>query len=214
VLLRYYVAACVGRDGIYLAKGFPGRIDLGLAGGRYPDGQDGPFLDGRTHLYDHETLTDKIRAVASTVAAHKPAKERPQVWLLGTSDIALRARLAARLRAQFCLSLWHHETLPSRLPIRAYRKEARRLRRVPGRAAVSIALACISSERERARHRSAHPGVGGKVIVETPAICRERIESLCRVYDVSEVSILECSVGVQRRLASIAMLAEAFGRRL
>ena len=50
--------------------------------------------------------------------------------------------------------------------------------------------------------------------METPAVCRERIEELCGAYDVSEVSILECSFGVERRLASIAMLGEAFAGRL
>ena len=210
VLLRYYPAACVGRDGIYLARGFPGRIDLGLAGGRHRAGGDREFLDGRTHLYDRETLEEKIRIVAKTVAAHAPAKERPQVWLLGTSDSPLRACSAARLRTEFCLSLVHDVTPPSPLPIRAYRREARRLGRTPGRAGIAIALACVASGRERARHRSAHAGIRGKAIVETPAVCRERIEELCRAYDVSEVSILECSFGVERRLASIAMLAEAF----
>ena len=100
VLLRYYPAARVGRDGIYLARGFPGRIDLGLAGGRHPDGGDREFLDGRTHLYARETLEQKLRIVARTVAAHAPAKERPQVWFLGNSDSTLRARSAARLGAE------------------------------------------------------------------------------------------------------------------
>src|SRR5688572_16599674 len=145
VLLRYYPAACVGRDGIYLARGFPGRIDLGLAGGRHRAGGDREFLDGRTHLYDRETLEEKIRIVAKTVAAHAPAKERPQVWLLGTSDSPLRACSAARLRTEFCLSLVHDVTPPSPLPIRAYRREARRLGRTPGRAGIAIALACVAS---------------------------------------------------------------------
>ena len=214
VLLRYHPAACVGRDGIYLARGFPGRIDLGLAGGRHPKGGDREFLDGRTHLYAPETLEEKIRIVARTVAAHAPAKERPQVWLLGASDSPRRACSAARLRTEFCLSLLHDVKPPSPLPISAYRREARRLGRNPGRASIAIALACVASARARARHRPAHAGIPGTAIVETPAVCRERIEELCRTYDVSEVSILECSVGLERRLASIAMLAEAFAGHL
>jgi alkanesulfonate monooxygenase SsuD/methylene tetrahydromethanopterin reductase-like flavin-dependent oxidoreductase (luciferase family) len=214
VLLRYYAAARVARDGIYLARGFPGRIDLGLAGGRHGGGRDREFLDGRTHLYARQTLEKKIRVVARTVAAHARAAERPQVWLLGTSDSPVRARSAARAAAGFCLSLWHDVTPPSALPLRAYRSEVRRLGRTPDRASIAIALACVASPRERARHRSPHAGVRGKAIVETPAICRERLEELCHAYDVREVSILEGSVGLDRRLASIAMLAEAFAGHL
>ena len=58
VLLRYYPPALVGRDGVLLEHAFPGRIDLGLAGGRHPEGSDSRFLDGRTHLYEKETLEE------------------------------------------------------------------------------------------------------------------------------------------------------------
>ena len=213
VLLRYYPAACVGRDGIFLAKAFPGRIDLGLAGGRHRDGSDHEFLDGRTHLYAPETLEEKIRVVAETVATHAPARERPQVWLLGASDSPLRAQSAARLRANFCLSLLHSATPPSPLAIRAYRGEARRLGRTPGRAGVAITVACVA-RRDRARQRSAHEGIPGEAIIDTAAVCRERIEEICRTYEVSEVNVLECSVGLERRLASMQMLAEAFADHL
>jgi alkanesulfonate monooxygenase SsuD/methylene tetrahydromethanopterin reductase-like flavin-dependent oxidoreductase (luciferase family) len=227
VLLRYYAAACVARDGIFLAQAFPGRIDLGLAGGRHGEGMDLPFLDGRTHLYAPETLEEKIRVVAETLAAPEPASrgherrrpepaselvaERPELWLLGSSDSPWRARSAALVQANFCLSLLHKPAPPSPLAIRAYRKERRRLGLAPGIAGIAIALACVESAREQKRHRTPHTGIFAKTIVETAAVCRERIEALCREYDVREVSILESSAGPERRWASMQMLAEAFG---
>jgi hypothetical protein len=51
------------------------------------------------------------------------------------------------------------------------------------------------------------------VIVEDAAVCRERLEELCERYDASEVSILECSHGAERRAASMQALMEAFRRR-
>jgi alkanesulfonate monooxygenase SsuD/methylene tetrahydromethanopterin reductase-like flavin-dependent oxidoreductase (luciferase family) len=214
VLLRYYPAAVVGRDGVFLERAFPGRIDLGLAGGRHREGTDLPFLDGRTHLHAPETLQEKIRVVAETVAAHEPAEERPELWVLGSSDSPERARAAARAHAHFSLSLMHRVPQPSPLAIRAYREEEERLGLAPGQAGVAITLACVESARARKGHQSPYPGIPGKAIVETAAVCRERIEEICREYDVSEVAILECSVGIERRCASIRMLIEAFGGRI
>jgi alkanesulfonate monooxygenase SsuD/methylene tetrahydromethanopterin reductase-like flavin-dependent oxidoreductase (luciferase family) len=211
VLLRYYPAALVGRDGVFLERAFPGRIDLGLACGRHHEGTDLHFLDGRTHLHAPETLEEKIRVVAETVAAHEPAEERPELWLLGSSDSPKRGQSAARARAHFSLSLMHRATPPSPLVIRAYREEEERLGLARGQAGVAIQLACVESARERKRHRSPYPGIPGKAIVETAAVCRERIEEICREYDVSEISILESSVGIERRCASMRMLVEAFG---
>jgi alkanesulfonate monooxygenase SsuD/methylene tetrahydromethanopterin reductase-like flavin-dependent oxidoreductase (luciferase family) len=213
VLLRYYPPALIGRDGLLLEQAYPGRIDLGLAGGRHPEGRDLRFLDGRTHLHEPEVLEEKLRIVAETIAAHERAEERPELWFLGASDSAHRGQSAARLRAHFSLSLMHLTTPPSPLPIRAYREEEARLGLAGGQAGIAIALACVESARARAKHRSPH-GVLGKAIVETAAVCRERIEELCDEYDVSEVSILECSEGLERRSASMRMLVEAFGGRV
>jgi alkanesulfonate monooxygenase SsuD/methylene tetrahydromethanopterin reductase-like flavin-dependent oxidoreductase (luciferase family) len=212
VLLRYYPAALVGRDGVLLEHAFPGRIDLGLAGGRHPEGSDSRFLDGRTHLYEKETLEEKIRVVAATLAEHAPPEARPELWLLGSSDSAHRAQSAARLHAHFSLSLFHDATPPSALPIRAFREEEARLGQARGHAGVAIALACVESARARARHRSPFPRIPGKPFVETAALCLERLEEICDQYDVSEVSILECSEGLERRCASLRMLVEAFGK--
>jgi alkanesulfonate monooxygenase SsuD/methylene tetrahydromethanopterin reductase-like flavin-dependent oxidoreductase (luciferase family) len=213
VLLRYYPAMSVARDGILLEQAFPGRIDLGLAGGRHAEGQDLPFLDGRTHLYAPETFDDKLRIVGETVAAHTPARERPEVWVLGSSDSAWRGQSAARARAHFCLSLMHAAEVPSPAAIVAFREEERRHRRRQRVAAIAVLLCCIESPRERRRHRTPFPGLRGPVIVESGSVARERIEELCAEYGATEVSILECSDGPERRRTSMQVLMEAFGGR-
>ena len=213
VLLRYYPAMSVARDGILLEQAFPGRIDLGLAGGRHAAGQDEPFLDGRAHLYAPETYDEKLRIVGETVAAHRPARERPELWVLGSSESASRGQSAARAHACFSLSLMHGAEVPGPTAIAAFRAEERRLRRRPRTVGIAVLLSCIESARERRRHRTPFPGLRGPVIVEDAAVCRERLEELCERYDASEVSILECSHGAERRAASMQALMEAFRRR-
>ena len=148
-----------------------------------------------------------------TVNAHPVPDERPEVWLLGSSDSPARGQSAARLGAHFCLSLLHAATPPSPIAIASYRAEERRLERPAGHAAIAITVACIQSARERRRHQTPFPAIPGKAIVETAAICRERIEELCHAYGVREIAILECSDGLARRRESLQRLAEVFKPR-
>jgi alkanesulfonate monooxygenase SsuD/methylene tetrahydromethanopterin reductase-like flavin-dependent oxidoreductase (luciferase family) len=210
VLLRYHAARAVSWDALYLQRIF-GRIDLGLAGGRHSAAHDAPYLDGRTDAYAPETFEEKLRGVARALSRHVAPQERPELWILGATESLDRGKSAARLHAHFSLSLMHVPTPPSAGPIRAYRDEEARLGLDRGHAGIAVQVACVESERERLAHVSPHPGVAGKPIVGTGAECRARLEELCHTYDVTEVAILEGSVGVERRSASIRMLAEAFG---
>lgn len=211
VLLRYQLAESVAAGGILLAQAFPGRIDLGLAGGRHAVGADEAFLDGRTHLYAPDTFDDKARAVAQRLAAHEVEKERPELWMLAASESAARGQLAARASAHFCLSLMHSAEPPSPAALVAFREEEKRLRTKPRSRGLAVLAACIESPRGRRRYETPFPGLRGPVIVESAAICRERIEALGHEYDVDEVAVLLCAEGVERRFTSMRMLMEAFG---
>lgn len=208
VLVRYYSAAAVARDGLYLERAF-GRIDLGLASGVVPGFLEAAFSDGRRDTLAPQRFDAQSEAVARWLALGAVASLRPELWLLGSSDNAARARSAARLDAHFCLSLAHHPTPPSPLPIRAYRDAHGE--HDPGVAAICLPLSCLESPSERAGYRSPHPGMHGPTFADTAPLCRERIEELCREYDVNEVSILESSPDCDRRLASLELLAAELG---
>ncbi|MGO8992677.1 MAG: LLM class flavin-dependent oxidoreductase [Polyangiaceae bacterium] len=209
VLLRYYAAAAVARDGMFLESTFE-RIDLGLAGGSIAPPEDAPFIDGRVDVYSAEAFERKLRTVAELIS-RSDRVSRPELWFLGSSDSRHRGESAARLQAHFALSLILTPTPPSALPICAYRETEARLGLEPGNAVIAFPLACLESPRDRANYRSPHSGVRGATFVDTAARCRERIEELCHLYNVNEVCILESSAGIERRGASLRMLAEAFG---
>ena len=67
VLLRYYAAAAVARDGMFLESTFE-RIDLGLAGGSIAPPEDAPFIDGRVDVYSAEAFERKLRTVAELIS--------------------------------------------------------------------------------------------------------------------------------------------------
>jgi alkanesulfonate monooxygenase SsuD/methylene tetrahydromethanopterin reductase-like flavin-dependent oxidoreductase (luciferase family) len=209
VLLRYSAAASVGRDGVLLERVFQGRIDLGLAAGRFPPGVDAEVLDGRTDAYVPSTFEAKLRVVSETVSRHEPEAERPEVWFLGGS--VQRGESAARLHAHFALSLIHTPAPPTPDAIRAYREEEARLGLAPGHAVIALAMSCVESPREVEGYVSPYPGMPGNPFVGTGASCRERLEEMCAAYGATEVSVLEASHDFERRRASLTMLAEACG---
>ena len=168
------------------------------------------FIDGRVDVYSAEAFERKLRTVAELIS-RSDRVSRPELWFLGSSDSRHRGESAARLQAHFALSLILTPTPPSALPICAYRETEARLGLEPGNAVIAFPLACLESPRDRANYRSPHSGVRGATFVHTAARCRERIEELCHLYNVNEVCILESSAGIERRGASLRMLAEAFG---
>jgi alkanesulfonate monooxygenase SsuD/methylene tetrahydromethanopterin reductase-like flavin-dependent oxidoreductase (luciferase family) len=206
VLLRYFAAAAVARDAAFLERVF-GRVDLGLAAGRIPSPWDAMFRDGRNDVDSNEYFDTKAAEVARWIDENVPSADRPPVWVHTSSGAPDRVAKATQLGANLAVSLFHPPRPPHDVA-RAFR-DASASRGRDARAVVALSLACIESERERAAFRSAH--AVERTFVDTPARCRERIADVADTYAVDEVIVLESSVGIERRLASLQFIAEAFG---
>jgi alkanesulfonate monooxygenase SsuD/methylene tetrahydromethanopterin reductase-like flavin-dependent oxidoreductase (luciferase family) len=207
VLLRYFAAAAVARDAVFLEQAF-GRVDLGLAAGTIPTPWDAMFADQRAGTDSRAYFDAKAEGVARWLSEYATIEDRPELWLHTSSGSRDRIVAAIEVQGHLAVCLFQ-PTVPPPDVIRIFRDESEARDHTGGRAVIALALACVESERERDAFRPQH--TVSRTIVDTPARCRERVEELCNRYDADEVVVLESSAGFERRAASLQMLAEAFG---
>jgi len=213
VLLHYACPARVAEDFRLLELYFPGRIDLGVAGGRLSS-HESAYLDGRPPpTEDHyaarvRMLVDLVRG-SHTVAVGPVSKTQPPLWLCGKTSRS--AALAGSVGVSFA---FHHffakSTAAASDAIMVYRESFRSRDGSAPYAMLACYGACGASDDSAAQHWSTYEG-DAPCFIGTPARCADRLRSLAEETGADEIAISLYGEDFQARLDGYAMLAESAG---
>ncbi len=220
VLLRFRSPLAIANSARLLDFMFPGRIDLGLAGGTVLEPELSAFLDGRP---DYTSSDDHARKLVRTLShlrntsaekAIPGARAAPITWFLDSTGRS--ADLAAANGAAYALSLFHTESRPHAEAVARYREAFVPTAELPQPAVVvAVALHCTVAG-------MATPRFGAPVfqpLTGSPEQCCAALGAIVEAYDVDEVVVLDLSADqkhgeiVLEQLASLCDLdtPEAFG---
>ena len=213
VLLHYACPAKVAEDFRVLETYFPGRIDLGVAGGRL-SAHESIYLDGRPPPTEDRyearvrTLVELMRG-SHELSVGPSTKTQPPLWLCGKSRRS--AVLAASLGINFA---FHHffaqSTAAAREAISAYRDAYRGVGGATPYAMLACYGACGPTEDAAARHWSAY-GTQTACFLGTPARCVDQLSQLAEETAVDEIAVSVHSEDLDARLDGYARLAKAAG---
>lgn len=213
VLLRYAQPLRVASDFHLLEALYPGRVDLGIAGGIVGDPRlhtalsdfDSSFEDRATSLvgFLRGGPFDGKVGVASASGLHPP-----RLWVCGSS--VRSADLAARLGAGFAFrpNIVPTQDEQADCPLACYRRNFRADRGGHGPEAIVVCFgACAESQTSAERwwepFAAARPGFLGEA-----AACAEQLERLRDRYDVTEIMVQCMGPALDVRMSAYAALAE------
>jgi luciferase family oxidoreductase group 1 len=213
VLLNYACPAKVAEDFRLLELYFPGRIDLGVAGGRLSV-HESAYLDGRAPPTEDDyaarvrMLVDLVRG-SHALAVGPVSKTQPSLWLCGKSRRS--AVLAGSVGVNFA---FHHffagSTQAARDAITAYRESFHSSDGSAPYAMLACYGACALSDDSAAQHWSTY-GADAACFIGTPARCVDRLCRLGDECDAEEIAISLLGEDFDARLEGYAMLAETAG---
>lgn len=215
VLARLRHPLHVANDAALAAALFPGRIDLGVAGGKVSAERmplfGPPAADPRADFEARcRQILTYLRGEGEVTTTPRP-RHPPDYWQLCVSDAGLR--FAAELGVHTSISLLHapQPVTPDRLS--AHRDDLTRLH--PGRTArvnLALAVACAADETEA----RALPARRAEVAVTCSAFgtapqCAEQILEIAERYAVDEVIVLPLAVDSATHGDTLHALADALG---
>ena len=219
VLLSLYPPLRVADTYRTLASMFTGRVDLGIARGLPPISRLRALTTFSTNEEAHSTFAHKAETLLQILRGEhelKPvpaAGPNPAIWFLGSTQAS--AELASHLGARYSHALFLNQEDGSGKIMDIYRHEFRPSIDLES-CATSVGIAGICAETETAAKLefSRFEGLGVRAsIVGTPSQCRERIETICSIYDTDEAVFLSLGSDLRNRMRSLELLAEAFGYR-
>lgn len=226
VVLRHHAPWHVAETFTALDALYPGRIDLGVAGGIGADEDTARRLEGRAvpHPQRLEELDGALRALGAGV----------QGWVLGAS--ARSAEQAAALG-------WHYgsgNVTGDPAPLQAYRARHSGRRHRQPTVALAVAVVCAETTAEALRLASSHrayfglqgmvpggspvprpdttPGGPGpldlypRLVVGDPVTVRSALTALARRYGADELALITITHDPQARRRSYALIAGAFAQ--
>lgn len=215
ILLNYYAPYKVAKTFQVLSTLFPGRIDMGVCGGRVSDSlaREGLTLSTKGFEALNSELQACVRANRSQCDSLHPGKT-PQHWIVGTGDTS--RDVAGRLGASYCYSLCHEQSDadPSILAgFRSLIKDRLRHDEVP-ETSILVAGICAFSETDAEAMLAEYnnpfvvPTMAGTAIS-----CVQRLHSLAAAYGVSEIVWWDLSPTHAQAERSLTLLAEAMQLR-
>lgn len=222
VLLRATSALRVAQDFATLEMFFPGRMDLGIAGGR-PGEAYAAELRHDLRLADDAEYRDRVsRLVEMSRNAALPDgtplgpqdSSRPQIWLCGTSLGA--ARLAASLGV--CFAYHHYLASPDQRPVPdiggAYRSAFVSKDGSSSRMLIAAYGHCASSSALARSEWDAYFGsnVPAPSFLGTPHHAATQLIRLAEWYGADELAIDCFAPSLERRLEALADLKAAVDR--
>jgi luciferase family oxidoreductase group 1 len=213
VLLHYACPAKIAEDFRLLELYFPGRIDLGIAGGRL-SAHESLYLDGRpSPTEDHygarvRMLVELMRG-SHELTVGPSTETQPPLWLCGKTRRSAVLAGAAGLNFAF-----HHffarSTAAAREAVMAYREAYRGIGGTTPYAMLACYGACGRTEDAAARHWSAY-GTETACFLGTSARCVDQLSRLAEECVVDEIAVSVHSEDFDARLDGYANLAEAAG---
>ena len=220
-LISFHDPFEVASDFRLLESLYPGRIDLGVAGGKPSmDGlrarhADRDYDDSVGELVGLLRMTPRDEVVDTPALIPLPVDVTiPMPWILGTGSRS--TALAVRHRAAYCYSLFHTPRVdPAFIADYLERFDGTASCPTP-RASIAVALICAptDAEAEEIRRRQADVLVARKIVlnvVGNPQYCAARLASLCDEYGVQEAVVHDVSRTVRERRRGYALLAGALG---
>lgn len=216
VLLRLHSPMRVAKTFSVLEALFPGRIDLGMAGGGAEPAVTqamrafAPPVDAAPVEFHAQ-----VRSLLELIQDGPPLPFNPRVtpppalWLLGMSSLET-ARLAAHQGLGFGFSLAHPQSKDDPSIPSIYLSE---FRPTPQRPEPELVIAvrglCAESERDALRHM--RPGLQKRglhnIVLGSPEKCRERMEEVCHRYGTNELVFYDVAATPDARLRNYRLLA-------
>jgi luciferase family oxidoreductase group 1 len=206
---------------------YPGRIDLGVAGGRLLPSHEAAYGAAseevmRSGLYGRrvEQLVAHLRGEPGEGPLGGPdvqphGVEGPVVVCLGAGRGRGNVAIAAKLGLPFCYSLFHTGPDDARNAIAEYRaafRPSRWLARPHALVAVNMLCGATNNDAVAALYRARMHSPGFRpAILGRPALCREQIEKLLAEKDADELVIASSYQDVAERIDAYHLLAEACG---
>jgi luciferase family oxidoreductase group 1 len=213
VLLHYASPAKVAEEFRLLELYFPGRIDLGVAGGRL-SAHESVYLDGRPPPTE-DRYEARVRMLVELMrGSHElsvgpSTKTQPPLWLCGKTRRS--AELAGAVGLNFA---FHHffakSTAAAREAVMAYRDAYCGVGEATSYAMLACYGACGPTQDAAARHWSAY-GTEAACFLGTPARCVDQLSRLAKECAVDEIAVSVHSEDFDARLDGYAKLAEAAG---
>ncbi len=229
VLLTFSSPFRIAEDYRLLEVLFPGRFDLGVAGGGTTGPARAPLLDERPEPAG-DAFSRRVEQLVRQLATgdNRPAGPEagprprtagggPRLWLCGMS--ARTARLAGQLGLAFGYS--EHLRLnppaavePADAVLTAYRQA---LDGRPGRISVACYGICAGSGQRARQLWSERCARAGKRLrpsfLGTPEDCRRQLAAIAESYQATELAVESFTDSLPDRLESFRLLAEVWGLR-
>jgi luciferase family oxidoreductase group 1 len=217
MLLKLHTPMNVAKSFRLIEALFPGRIDLGIAGGEAEPavvqamrGTTQPMEEVRKELPERVTSLIELIRGQSPMAFNPLGTPAPPVWLLGMANPA-PARAAAQHGTCFGFSLAHPQSKDAPQVTQLYRDEFRpSARQAKPEVIVAVRGLCAESEEEAwklLRSFSDTPKTGYEVI-GSPAQCREKMEAICERHGTDELVFLDFAPDYETRIRNFRLLAE------
>lgn len=228
ILLSLYSPIKVAEIARLIEVLYPGRFDLGIAGGIAGDRETidalTPYRDFQKALKNN-LYAEKVNKLLDLLTNNFSINHRlawtvtpvitrvPETWLLGTSR-GRNLQLAAARGVAFCYSLYHNCSKGDRYVIEEYRQ-----RFCPSdilsqpKSNLAVTLICAETEAEAKQQHALVKNIKKADpvnVVGTPEQCQEQLLELQYRYQVSEIMLTVSWHLVEKRHYTYQMLAEVF----
>ncbi|WP_052517555.1 MsnO8 family LLM class oxidoreductase [Archangium violaceum] len=195
---------------------FPGRIDLGMAGGEAEPAVIDAMRDRSQPLPEMRAeYPQRVLRLVELIRGQSPlvfnplGTPTPPLWMLGMSSLDT-ARLAAHQGMNFGFSLAHPQSRDNPSVTACYLEEFRPAPHQPQPGlVVAVTGLCAETEEEARRLAGAHAEHNreGLALIGNPAQCRERMEEICHRYRTQELVFLDLAPDAESRLRCYRLLA-------
>jgi len=206
VLLRYVPPVRLAMQFALMERLFPGRIELGLAGGSCPPEVAGLFEIGGG---DYRERFKQVVEIADSSSLGVLGLGRvPPIWLLGSSQES--ARIAGECGAGLCVGLFGPD-LETKVIDAAdeYRRSVRSGRATgPGALGVAVTIVCAETNLDAERIGSEWPpGPLTPTIVGDPSSCGRRLREIGERCKADHVLLLNMTPRSRDRVRCLELLS-------
>jgi luciferase family oxidoreductase group 1 len=198
---------------------FPGRIDLGMAGGEAEPAVIDAMKNHAQPLAETRAaypasilqLVELIRG-QSPLVFNPLGTPPPALWVLGMASLDT-ARLTAHQGMSFGFSLAHPQSRHNPAVTACYLEEFRpSAHQAQPELIVAVTGLCAETEQEARRLAGAHAEHNREslAVLGTPEQCREQMEAIGDRYRARELVFLDLAPDAESRLRGYRLLASAF----
>lgn len=210
ILLTYYQPYKVAKTFQFLSTMFPGRIDMGVCGGRL----SGTALEGLGSSEEsgfnerNERLIHYLELIREQLSPIERSGSIPQHWIAGSGWNSMH--LAARLGASYCYSLCHSQSAADPSILSSFRTQIEHQNYIGlmPESAILVAGVCADSTAEAVSMAEENKNVFFvPTVAGTPSTCAEELHRLAEVYSASHVVWMDLSPAQEQAERSLTLLS-------